>query len=102
MNLEQNDNYESLEYPQEMDRTITVKTLLAFVSAIGIPVLIFMYTLSLKTDKNEHRSIQNATNIIEIKNDQKVGIQNNDKNFEKVLDKLHEMDLKLKDKANRK
>jgi len=85
-----------------MDKTITVKTLIAFISAIGIPVLVFLYTLSIKTDRNEVRSINNETNIVKIIDNQQKSIEKNDKNFDRVLAKLHEIDLKLKDKANRK
>lgn len=85
-----------------MDKTITVKTLIAFISAIGIPVLVFLYTLSLKADRNEVRSINNEINIENIIDNQKESMDKNDKNFDRVLEKLHEIDLKLKDKANRK
>jgi len=85
-----------------MDKTVSVKTLIAFISAIGIPVLIFLYTLSLKADRNETRSIHNKNEIEKIIDYQKEAQKETNKNFDKVLDKLHDIDLKLKDKANRK
>ncbi len=85
-----------------MDKTITVKTLIGFISAIGIPILVFMYTFSVKMDRNEVRSLANEKNIQKIILVQEESFKRNDVNFDKVLDKLHEIDLKLKDKANRK
>ena len=85
-----------------MEKTVNVKTLLAFVSVIGIPVLIFMYTLSIKSDRNEIRSTNNELSIQRMYNTQTESRTENNENFNRVLDKLHEIDLKLKDKANRK
>lgn len=85
-----------------MDKAVSVRTLIAFVSAIGIPILIFLYTLLIKTDRNESRSIHNQNEIEEILSFQKERRYESNTNFTKVMDKLHEIDLKLKDKANRK
>lgn len=85
-----------------MDKAVSVRTLIAFVSAIGIPILIFLYTLLIKTDRNESRSIHNQNEIEEILSFQKERRYESNTNFTRVMDKLHEIDLKLKDKANRK
>ncbi len=85
-----------------MDKQINVKTLIAFSAAIGIPVLVFLYTLSLQADRNELRSKSNATSLSVIKQDQKLNHKDSERNFEKVLDKLHDIDIKLQNKANRK
>ena len=94
-------NLEPKKY-DEMDKSITVKTLIAFIAAIGIPVLVFLYTLSLQADRNELRSKNNSNSLTIIKNDLKYNHQDSERNFEKILEKLHDIDIKLQNKANRK
>lgn len=95
-------NIEPKNKDKDMEKSVSVKTLLAFVAAIGIPVLIFLWTLNLRTETNEIRSFENQRKINEIMQTQKQAIHDNDENFDKVLEKLHDIDLKLKDKADRR
>lgn len=85
-----------------MEKQVTVKTLIWVITSVAIPLLAFFWNLNYKVNMNEINSTTNTKNILEIRLDQKDNKKDQDKNFDKVLEKLHEIDVKLQNKQNRK
>ena len=87
-----------------MDRQVTIAQALSMISVVILPL--FGWGISVENrfslpEKNREASLENKSNIKEIKESLKESAQSNNANFILVIRELNEIKLELKDKKNR-
>jgi hypothetical protein len=75
--------------------------LLGIMVGICIPLIVYGASIETRFGKGEMIRINQGEDIIFLKSELKESLKINQLNFDKVLKKLHSMDLDLKDKKDR-